>query len=91
MNARRPLLAVGLVLLVFAGGVFAGRRKPTPGPYRMILLNNAFVSKTRDPGTDYIQSPHATNALNQLFKEGYEAISISGVGAGTIAVLLKAR
>ena len=91
MAARRTLLAVGLVLLIFAGGVFAGRSdKQAAGPFRMVTLDNVHKSATRASGTDYTKSPHATNALNQLFQEDYDALSIANDG-GKIVVLLKAR
>ena len=91
MTARRTLLAVGLVLLVFAGGVFAGRRdKRAAGPFRMVTLDNVHKSATRAAGTDYTKSPYATDALNQLFQEGYDALSITTEGT-RVVVLLKAR
>ncbi len=63
----------------------------------MVVLDNVHKSSTRASGTDYNKSPYATNALNQLFQEGYDASSISStgssgvVGSSRIVVLLKAR
>ena len=91
MNARRTLLAVGLTVVIFAGGVFAGRKgKEAAGPFRIVTLDNVNKSSTRASGTDYFKPPYATNALNQLHQEGYDALSITTEGT-RVVVLLKAR
>ena len=91
MIRRRILLACAAVLLVGAASfVYAqGTRRHTPGPYRVVVIDQINQSSVRNKGEEFLTSRDGTEAINQLHAEGYDVVSMSFCTADRMVVILR--